>query len=92
MLTGNLADTPQTSILVDHFRRAQVTDFSLTTIHPNHRSTCNASYLVDSGTRWTAPEVLDEITPLTGKADVFSFAMLMVEVSSAHATQRLPAK
>lgn len=92
MLTDNLADTPQTNILVDHFRRARVTDFSLTTLHPNQRSTCSASYLAKGDTRWTAPEVLEEMRPLTEKADVFSFAMVMVEVSSAHVVQRLPAK
>ena len=31
--------------------------------------------------RWAAPELLDGKGPLTKKADVFSFAMVMVEVS-----------
>ena len=89
---NNLADVPQANILVDRFGCARVTDFSLTTVHPNRVSSCNVSELCDHNTRWTAPEVSEETGPLTKKADVFSFAMLMVEVGFARFLRTRPAK
>ena len=86
-LTGNLTNITQANILVDHSSRARITDFSLTTVHPNKVPSCNGSELRGHNTQWTAPEVSEEMGPLTNKADVFSFAMVMVEVSLADAAQ-----
>lgn len=74
---------------MDRFGRARVTDFSLATVHPSQGPTYGVSEIRDHNTRWTAPEVLEETGPLTEKADVFSFAMLTIEVSSAHGAQQL---
>jgi len=68
------------NILVDQFRRARITDFSLATVDYSQCSTCGAAE-VHSDTRWTAPEVLERTQPFTKEADVFSFAMVVVEVS-----------
>ena len=93
-LTNNLTDITitQTNILVDRFGRARIMDFSLTTVHPNQVSNRGVSELRGNNTRWTAPEVSEEIGPLTEKVDVFSFAMLMVEVRFAHVAQKRPVK
>ena len=88
-LTDSLADTMQANILVDDLGRARVTDFSLATIHPSQGPTYGVSEIRDHNPRWTAPEVLEETGSLTEKADVFSFAMLTIEVSSAHGAQQL---
>ena len=70
----------QMNILVDQFGRAQVADFSLAAVNYSQCSTCDVSEnYID--TRWTAPEVLDKKQPLSKEADVFSFAMVVVEVS-----------
>ena len=70
----------QTNILVDRFGRARVADFSRAAANYNLCSTCGVAKIY-SDTRWTAPEVLEETQPFTKKADVFSFAMVVVEVS-----------
>ena len=87
-LTDNSADITQANILVDHFGRARVTDFALATVYPRQAPTHDAMEISDYNTRWTAPEVLDAGL-LTKKADVFSFAMLIIEVRSTHITQQL---
>lgn len=67
------------NILVDQNGRARVSDFSFATVNHSWCSTCVAKIYPD--TRWTAPEVLKGKQPLTKEADVFSFAMIVVEVS-----------
>ena len=69
------------NVLVDHLGRARITDFALAAISQDKCSTCGVTKMHKNGTRWTAPEILEETGPLTKKADVFSFAMVMIEVS-----------
>ncbi|KAF9647772.1 kinase-like protein [Thelephora ganbajun] len=68
------------NILVDHFSRARVAAFTLATVYPNQDPPSDVKELHNLNTRWTAPEVLEEKEPLTKKADIFSFAMLTVEM------------
>ena len=77
---NNLIGHVQTNILVEQSGRARVTDFSLATINHSRCSTCGVAKIYND-TRWTAPEVLEQTRPLTKEADVFSFAMVVVEVS-----------
>ncbi|KAF9643680.1 kinase-like protein, partial [Thelephora ganbajun] len=67
------------NILVDDSGHACISDFGLATITKDVGSTQNTSYHHDLALRWTAPEVLNEGT-YSKAADVFSFAMLMIEV------------
>jgi hypothetical protein len=69
---------------VDRSGRARVTDFASANVHLKQGSPCSAMAPPHLPVRWTAPEVL-EGKPLTKDADVFSFAMLMIEVSFAYA-------
>ena len=80
----NLAEIAQSNLLVDHLGRARVTDFILAAVNQNQCSTCGVAKAHSLNTRWSAPEVSEfssEIGPLTDKADVFSFAMVIIEVS-----------
>jgi len=54
-------------------------DFGLTTVTQNLDSMRSASYQLGHTPRWTAPEVLNGET-CTKEADIFSFAMVMIEV------------
>ena len=82
--TNNLADVVQANIRVDNFGRARVADFTVSTVIPDRRPDFGTMELRDLTQRWTAPEVLNEEGPLTEKADVFSFGMLMIKVGSAY--------
>jgi len=64
--------------MVDASGHARITDFGLAHNHDDEEGT----YVALGGTeRWTAPEILEEKGSLNKSADVFSFAMVMVEVS-----------
>ena len=64
--------------MVDAHGRARITDFGLA----RNRLAAEETYATAGGTaRWTAPEILKEQGTLSKGADVFSFAMVMVEVS-----------
>lgn len=78
-LADNLADITQTNVLINRLGRARLTNFALAEVYSDHRSACGVTERDDQITRWTAPELLNEAVP-TKKADVFSFAMVMVEV------------
>ena len=63
--------------MVDASGRARITDFGLAHNHCAMEET----HLTDGGTaRWTAPEILEAKGSSSKRADVFSFAMVMVEV------------
>jgi len=71
----------QSNILVDHVGHVRIAGFGLTTLlldtSPHH------SYNL----RWTAPEILgDDTKPYTKQADIFSFAMVMIEVRHGRPT------
>jgi len=64
--------------MVDASGCARITDFGLAQDYGIGRGTGMAP----AGTaRWTAPEILEDKGALSKEADVFSFAMVMVEVS-----------
>ena len=74
-------DISQHNILVDNTGRAQITDFGLAKVTQNLDSIRSTSVHDNSFTpRWTAPEVL-KIGTHSKESDIFSFAMVMVEVS-----------
>ena len=67
----------QPNVLVDAAGRARITDFGLAQDLDAIQSALN-----DQGrtVRWTAPEILNEEGTFSKEADVFSFAMVMIEV------------
>jgi len=78
----NLA--PQSNILIDHNGRACLAGFSLLTIIPDGLVITSSDLPGGrahwmGGVRWSAPEVLNGGTP-SRKTDIFSLAMIMVEV------------
>ena len=63
--------------MVDASGRACITDFGLT----RNQDTVGGIHGTTGGTaRWTAPEILEERRSWSKEADVFSFAMIMIEV------------
>ncbi|KAF9789483.1 kinase-like domain-containing protein [Thelephora terrestris] len=68
------------NILVDHTGQARITDFGLATVTQNLESIRTASGEQGYTARWTAPEILNEEGTYSKEADVFSFAMVMIEV------------
>ena len=64
---------------MDDSGRARITDFGLAVVIQNFDSTGSASSHGGHAPRWTAPEVLDGGV-YSKKSDVFSFAMVMIEV------------
>ena len=71
----------QANILVDASGLARLTDFCLATVTQNLDSMRNSSDGLGHTMRWTAPEILNEEGTYSKEADVFSFAMVMIEVS-----------
>jgi len=65
---------------VDDAGRARITDFGLATTAENPDSTRSAPENQIHNARWTAPEILNEEGTFSKEADVFSFAMVMIEV------------
>ena len=63
----------QPNILIDNSGRARVTEFGLAGV------TQSAPHQHVHTARWAAPEVLNE-APRSKEADIFSFAMVMIEV------------
>ena len=64
---------------MDTAGHARITDFGFATITQNLDSLRSASGGHGHTARWTAPEILNEGTR-SKEADVFSFAMVMIEV------------
>lgn len=63
--------------MVDASGHAQITDFGLS----QNQNTLEETHVTAGGTpRWTAPEILEEKALSSKGADVFSFAMVMIEV------------
>ena len=59
---------------------ARITDFGLATVTKNLDSVRSASDYQGQAARWTAPEILKDNGAFTTAVDVFSFAMVMIEV------------
>jgi len=70
----------QPNILVDATSRARIADFSLTTVTKNLDSIRSATGAHGNTAQWTAPEILKESGTFSKEADIFSFAMVMIEV------------
>ena len=68
----------QPNILVDDTGRARITDFGLVVVLQN--TSFKRAFLDDQSVRWMAPEILYTPGTYSKGADVFSFAMVMVEV------------
>lgn len=63
--------------MIDVHSCARITDFGLA----RNQGTAEETHVTAGGTaRWTAPEILKEQGTSSKGADVFSFAMVMVEV------------
>jgi len=75
----------QPNILVDDSGRARITDFSQATIAQNQHPTRKPSRQLGFTVQWAAPEVLEGGTRTTG-VDIFSFAMVMIEVCCGELT------
>ena len=74
------------NILVDLTGHARITDIGLTAITQNLDSKRRTVAENGDSARWIAPEILDDRGTRGKEADVFSFAMVMIEVR-----QRQPA-
>ena len=59
---------------------ARITDFGLARATQNLDSMRSASEEQGHTARWTAPEILNEQGTYSKEADVFAFAMVMIEV------------
>lgn len=70
----------QPNILVDDTEQARITDFGIATVTQNLDSIRSASEHQGHTARWTAPEILNEEGTYSKEADVFAFAMVMIEV------------
>jgi serine/threonine protein kinase len=70
----------QPSILVDNSGRARIADFGFATIPQSGGSAESVSVDHDDTARWIAPEISNEQGTYSKEADVFSFAMVMIEV------------
>ena len=68
----------QSNVLIDDTGRARVTDFGLATVTRSPDSARNADE--DHGVQWIAPEILNGQGTYGKEADVFSFAMVTIEV------------
>ena len=70
----------QPNILVDDSGCPRITDFGLAIVAQNQDSIRSAQGEHGHTARWTAPEILNEEGTHSKEADLFSFAMVMVEV------------
>ena len=69
----------QSNVLVDDSGHARIADFGLAKVTLNLDSIRSPQCQNGHTPRWTAPEVLNE-GPCSQEADIFSFAMVMIEV------------
>jgi serine/threonine protein kinase len=69
----------QPNILVNDGRHACLADFGLASVV--HGNNSIATHAHGYTARWTAPEILQGAQNVTREADVFSFGMVVLEVS-----------
>jgi len=77
--TATLTPT-QSNVLVDATGHARITDIGLTVVTQNLGLARSASNEHEHSARWIAPEILDNRGTYSKEADVFSFAMVTIEV------------
>ena len=77
----------QSNILVDAAGHARVTDFGLATVTQDLDSIRKGLGEHGHSARWIAPEILSDRGAHSKEADVFSFAMVTIEVSCGRAAQ-----
>jgi len=70
----------KSNVLVDATAHARITGFGLDAITHNLYSIQNGSGRNGRVVQWTAPEILSEKGTFSKEADIFSFAMVMIEV------------
>lgn len=70
----------QPNILVDSSARVRIADFGLAKVAQNLDSMLSASRQHGYTPRWTAPEILKAEGTCSKEADIFSLAMVMIEV------------
>ena len=70
----------QVNILVDNSGLVCLADFGLATVTQNPSSMQNVSRPGGFTPGWTAPEILEAKETCSKKADIFSLAMVMIEV------------
>ena len=79
-LTAGILTPNQSTVLVDTTGRARITDCGLSVVTRSLDSVQSAPDEREHSTRWTAPEILGNQGTFSKEADVFSFAMVMIEV------------
>ena len=80
----------QSNVLVDASGNARITDFSLAMVTQDLDSLRRGSDECRDSARWMAPELLDSRGTYSKESDVFSFAMVAIEVRSIQPAQRRP--
>jgi len=70
----------QPTVLVDITGHARITDCGLAVVTRNLDLIRSAPDEHEDSTRWTAPEILANQATFSKEADVFSFAMVLIEV------------
>jgi len=78
--TAGVSTPNQPTVLVDTTGRARITDCGLAVVTRNLDSVRSAPDEHEHSTRWTAPEILANRGIFSKEADVFSFAMVLIEV------------
>ena len=71
---------------MDASGNARITDFGLAMVTQDLDSLRGGSDECGDGARWIAPEILDNRGMYSKEADVFSFAMVTIEVSGIQPT------
>ena len=79
-LTTGILTPNQPNVLVDATSHAMITDCGLVMVTQNLDSIWGAPDEHGKSTRWIAPEILANRGTFSEEADVFSFAMVMIEV------------
>ena len=79
-LTTGILTPNQPNVLVDATGHARITDFGLATVTRDPNSVRSASGDQSHTARWTAPEILTGEGTYSREADIFSFAMVTIEV------------
>ena len=78
----------QSNIIVDVAgHHARITDFGLAVATQNLDPIQDSPAEHEHGPRWTAPEILDRRKTYNKEGDVFSFAMVMIEVRCRRPTR-----